>query len=59
MVTTDNSNIVFVKYPLLTTVAKDGSFEVTDLTDNSKKLVEIDTNLLSRSIKHLKDFSDK
>lgn len=59
LVSTEDNNIVFVKFPLLTTVAKDGSFEVTDLRDNTKKLIEIDTNLLSRSIKHLKDFSDK
>ncbi|MGB3724999.1 MAG: DUF3413 domain-containing protein [Glaciecola sp.] len=59
MVSTVNNNLVVAKYPLLTTVAKDGSFEVIDVRDNSKQLVEIDTNLLSRSIKHLKDFSDK
>lgn len=59
MVSTQENNLVVVKYPLLTKVAKDGSFEVIDLKDNSKLLVDIDTNLLSRSIKHLKDFSDK
>lgn len=60
MVSTQSGNIVLVKYPLLTIVASDGSFEVTDLSKNGEKvLVELDTNLLSRSIKHLKDFSDK
>jgi membrane-anchored protein YejM (alkaline phosphatase superfamily) len=52
------NNLVVIKYPLKTTVASDGSFEVMNLQEQSKVLVEIDTNLLSRSIKHLKDFSD-
>ena len=59
MVTTERNNLVVVKYPLLTTVSKDGSFEVIDLRDNSKQLIDIDTNLLSRSIKHLQDFTNK
>ena len=58
LVDTQNSNLVVVKYPLMTKVASDGSFEVTNLEDQSKVLIDIDTNLLSRSIKHLKDFSD-
>ncbi|MFW8589481.1 DUF3413 domain-containing protein [Glaciecola sp. 2405UD65-10] len=59
LVSTEKNNLIIVKYPLLTSVGKDGSFEVLDLNDNTKKLLEIDTNLLSRSIKHLKDFSDR
>jgi membrane-anchored protein YejM (alkaline phosphatase superfamily) len=59
LVTTQENNIILVKFPLLTKVGKDGSYEVTDLNSQSKILVDLDTNLLSRSIKHLKDFSDK
>lgn len=59
LVTTQSSNLILVKYPLLTTVGKDGSYEVIDLSTQSKVLLDLDTNLLSRSIKHLKDFSDK
>lgn len=58
MVTSKNSNLVLINYPYKTIVSQDGSFEVFDLNDDSKQLVEIDTNLLSRAIKHLKDFSD-
>jgi membrane-anchored protein YejM (alkaline phosphatase superfamily) len=59
IVTTQDNNIIVVKYPLLTKVAKDGSYEVTNITTQSKVLIDLDTNLLSRSIKHLKEFSDK
>lgn len=59
LVSTQDNNVIVVKYPLLTKVSKDGSYEVTNLTTQSKVLVDLDTNLLSRSIKHLKDFSDK
>lgn len=57
LVSTKNNNLILVKYPLLSTIANDGSYEVTNLVDNTKQLVEVDTNLLSRSIKHLRDFS--
>jgi membrane-anchored protein YejM (alkaline phosphatase superfamily) len=59
LVSTQNNNVIVVKYPLLTKVAKDGSYEVTNITTQAKVLIDLDTNLLSRSIKHLKDFSDK
>jgi hypothetical protein len=59
LVTTQDSNLIMLKYPLLTKVGKDGSYEVLDISSQSKVLVDLDTNLLSRSIKHLKDFSDK
>ncbi|MFT4653198.1 MAG: membrane-anchored protein YejM (alkaline phosphatase superfamily) [Patiriisocius sp.] len=59
LVSTQDNNLVVVKYPLLTKVAKDGSYQVTNITTQSKVLIDLDTNLLSRSIKHLKDFSDK
>jgi hypothetical protein len=59
IVSTQDNNLVVVKYPLLTKVAKDGSYQVTNITTQSKVLIDLDTNLLSRSIKHLKDFSDK
>ncbi len=59
LVSTQDNHIVVLRYPLLTKVAQDGSYEVTDLTTQTKVLADLDTNLLSRSIKHLKDFSDK
>lgn len=59
MVTTQDNSVIVVKYPLMTKVAKDGSYEVTNIETQMKVLVDLDTNLLSRSIKHLKDFSDK
>lgn len=59
MVTTQDSNILVLRYPLLTKVAMDGSYEVMNIETQEKVLVDLDTNLLSRSIKHLKDFSDR
>jgi hypothetical protein len=59
LVSTKNNNVIVVRYPLLTEVSKDGSYQVTNLTTQSKVLIDLDTNLLSRSIKHLRDFSDK
>lgn len=59
LVTTQDNNLILVMYPLLTKVGTDGSYEVIDLPSQSKVLLDLDTNLLSRSIKHLKDFSDK
>ncbi len=59
LVTTKENDIVVLRYPLLTQVAIDGSYEVIDLTEQKKVLVDLDTNLLSRSIKHLRDFSDR
>jgi membrane-anchored protein YejM (alkaline phosphatase superfamily) len=59
LVTTQDNNVIVIKYPLLTKVAKDGSYQVTNISTHSKVLTDLDTNLLSRSIKHLKDFSDK
>ncbi len=58
LVSTAGSDIVVVRPPYLTRVSRDGSFEVTELSTQTKVLADIDTNLLSRSIKHLKDFSD-
>lgn len=59
LVTTKGNDIVVLRYPLLTQVAIDGSYEVVDLTEQKKVLVDLDTNLLSRAIKHLRDFSDR
>lgn len=59
LVTTQDKNLVVVNYPQLTVVARDGSYEITDLATQEKVLLDLDTNLLSRSIKHLKDFSDR
>jgi hypothetical protein len=50
-------NIFFFKAPYLTEVSKDGSYKVTDVRDQSEVLIDIDTNMLSRSIKHLENFS--
>ncbi|MFC4699165.1 DUF3413 domain-containing protein [Glaciecola siphonariae] len=57
LVSTVGENIVYFKAPYLTEVAKDGSYQVTDIRDQSEVLVDIDTNMLSRSIKHLENFS--
>jgi hypothetical protein len=50
-------NIIYFKAPYLTEVAKDGSYEVTDISTQTKVLIDIDTNMLSRSIRHLENFS--
>ncbi|MEM0912638.1 MAG: DUF3413 domain-containing protein, partial [Pseudomonadota bacterium] len=57
VVSTKEENLVFFKYPMLTEVARDGSYKVVDITTNEEKLIDIDTNMLSRSIKHLESFS--
>jgi hypothetical protein len=57
LVSTLGENIMFFKSPYLTQVAKDGSYEVTDIRDQSQVLIDIDTNMLSRSIRHLENFS--
>jgi membrane-anchored protein YejM (alkaline phosphatase superfamily) len=57
LVSTYDNNLIVVKYPLKTIIATDGSYEVIDVNSNTKVLLDIDTNLLSRSIKHLEDFS--
>nr|WP_136252402.1 DUF3413 domain-containing protein [Ningiella ruwaisensis] len=56
LVSTMGDNIVYFKAPYLTQVAKDGSYEVIDIRDQSTVLSDIDTNMLSRSIKHLENF---
>ncbi|WP_395343844.1 DUF3413 domain-containing protein [Ningiella sp. W23] len=57
LVSTMGDNIVYFKSPFLTQVAIDGSYEVIDVNDQSEVLIDIDTNMLSRSIKHLENFS--
>jgi hypothetical protein len=57
LVSTMQENIFFFKAPYLTEVSKDGSYKVTDVRDQSEVLIDIDTNMLSRSIKHLENFS--
>ncbi|WP_371193282.1 DUF3413 domain-containing protein [Glaciecola sp. SC05] len=57
LVSTMGENIVYFKAPYLTEVAKDGSYEVTDIRDHSEVLIDIDINMLSRSIRHLENFS--
>jgi membrane-anchored protein YejM (alkaline phosphatase superfamily) len=56
-VSTQGQHLIVVHNGLITEVSKDGSFEIRDYTTNEKVLSEIDTNLLSRSIKHLTEFS--
>lgn len=58
LVSTMGESIVYFKAPYLTEVSKDGSYEVTDIRDQSQVLIEIDTNMLSRSIRHLENFSN-
>jgi membrane-anchored protein YejM (alkaline phosphatase superfamily) len=57
LVSTMGENIIYFKAPYLTEVAKDGSYEVTDISTQTKVLIDIDTNMLSRSIRHLENFS--
>lgn len=57
LVSTKQDSIFFFKTPYLTEVAKDGSYKVTDIQTQSEVLIDIDTNMLSRSIKHLENFS--
>ncbi len=57
VVSTKDENLIFFKYPMLTEVARDGSYKVIDITTNKELLVDIDTNMLSRSIKHLESFT--
>jgi hypothetical protein len=45
--------------PTILTQSTDGSFEIRDYMTNEKVLTEIDTNLLSRSIKHITEFSKR
>lgn len=59
IVSTQDQNLVVLRYPLKTIVGTDGSHEVINLENQTKVLKDIDTNLLSRSIKHLKDFSEQ
>jgi membrane-anchored protein YejM (alkaline phosphatase superfamily) len=56
-VSTQGRHLIVVHKGLITEVSKDGSFEIRDYVTNEKVLSEIDTNLLSRSIKHLTEFS--
>jgi membrane-anchored protein YejM (alkaline phosphatase superfamily) len=57
LVSTKQDNILFYSAPYLTQVTRDGSYKVTDMRDQSEVLIDIDTNMLSRSIKHLENFS--
>lgn len=56
-VSTQGRHLVVIHDGLITEVSKDGSFEIRDYMTNEKVLTEIDTNLLSRSIKHITEFS--
>lgn len=56
-VSTQGRHLIVVHKGLITEVSKDGSFEIRDYITNEKVLTEIDTNLLSRSIKHITEFS--
>jgi membrane-anchored protein YejM (alkaline phosphatase superfamily) len=58
-VSTQGRHLVVVHDGLITEVSKDGSFEIRDYMTNEKVLTEIDTNLLSRSIKHITEFSKR
>lgn len=56
-VSTQGRHLIVLHKGLITEVSKDGSFEIRDYVTNEKVLTEIDTNLLSRSIKHITEFS--
>ncbi len=56
-VSSQGRHLIVMHKGLITEVSKDGSFEIRDYTTNQKVLTEIDTNLLSRSIKHITAFS--
>jgi len=56
-VSTQGRHLIVLHKGLITEVSKDGSFEIRDYMTNEKVLTEIDTNLLSRSIKHITEFS--
>lgn len=56
-VSTQGRHLIVIHNGLITEVSKDGSFEIRDYITNQKELTEIDTNLLSRSIKHITAFS--
>ena len=58
-ISTQGPHLVVVHDGLITEVSTDGSFEIRDYKSNQKVLTEIDTNLLSRSIKHFSTFTDK
>ncbi|MGQ8363876.1 DUF3413 domain-containing protein [Glaciecola sp. 1036] len=57
LVSTKEDNLIIVKYPYLTEVAIDGSHQVIDIPTQELILLDIDTNMLSRSIKHLENFT--
>lgn len=56
-VSSQGRHLIVLHKGLITEVSKDGSFEIRDYMTNEKVLTEIDTNLLSRSIKHITAFS--
>lgn len=58
-ISTQGPHLVVVHDGLITEVSRDGSFEIRDYMTNQKVLTEIDTNLLSRSIKHFSTFTQK
>ena len=59
LVSTQGRHLVVIHNGLITEVSADGSFEIRDYLSNEKVLTEIDTNLLSRSIKHFTKFTQK
>lgn len=58
-VSTQGRHLVVIHNGMITEVSNDGSFEIRDYMTNEKVLTEIDTNLLSRSIKHITEFSKR
>ncbi|MBF7072710.1 DUF3413 domain-containing protein [Glaciecola sp. MH2013] len=58
-VSTQGRHLVVLHDGLITEVSKDGSFEIREYMTNEKVLKEIDTHLLSRSIKHITEFSER
>lgn len=58
-ISTQGPHLIVVNDGLITEVSRDGSFEIRDYQSNQKVLTEIDTNLLSRAIKHFSTFTEQ
>ncbi|MFC3120096.1 DUF3413 domain-containing protein [Agaribacter flavus] len=59
IVSTNDENLVILHYPRLSEVSRDGSYKVVDVVEQKELLTDIDTNMLSRSIRHLETFTQK
>ena len=53
LVSTQDQNLIVIQGLDLIEVGRDGSFEIRKFTNNERQLKSLDTNLLSRAIRHL------